>query len=684
MMTAPVYPAATHFSLASGTRVLERFTIQRGLGTGGFGEVYFALSDAGKEVALKRIQRNLEIELRGVSHCLNLKHPHLVALYDVCRDESDHWWIVMEYIAGPSLRDCLDAAPTGLGEAETRRWFAAVAAGVGHLHQEGLVHRDLKPGNLFDDYGTVKVGDYGLSKYISESRRGGQTESVGTFHYMAPEIGRGEYGREIDLYALGVILYEMLTGRLPFDGETCQEIVIKHLSAEPDLRAIPEPYRQVIGKALQKDPRRRWTSAAEMAHVLGLSLSSHQPATPFTFVSAPPSSGAAIAPTTYGSSAAVAADPPIRATLAGQPAATGTTNGPLQPAAPAPLPVTTTAPPQEPIAQALSVCCQNLRGWWRDVQLSPLARAVLIGLGLFLLVRNLRWLLPLLTVIGMVYVPYYVMRQLLLVRHRRRTGSLRPVVPVAVPLAPLTPTAQRAARLPKRVARANWRQLKRSELAAKPASTQLAELTGSWLAAAISVVFCGVAAAVLGLRSSDPQPMLIAPYGWAMVTGLAVSLAILAMSKLWEAGEGDPLNRRFALAGAGGLLGALAYATANYLMLPLDLGMARSIDATELPHALYLHDGTPRLAALMAHFAILLAAVRWWKLADPLRSRRLSLWAVAVVVVADWLIHQFVPIPQPWGMLIAGTVVTAIQIAAPWEPSDGWKTAPALRQGAST
>src|SRR5690606_25782016 len=131
---------------------------------------------------------------------------------------------------------------------------------------------------------------------------------------------------------------------------------------------------QVIGKALQKDPRRRWTSAAEMAHALGLSLSSHQPAPPFTVVSAPPSSGAAIAPTTYGSSAAVAADPPIRATLAGQPAA----NGPLQPAAPAPLPVTTTAPPQEPIAQALSVCCQNFRGWWRDVQLSPLARAVLI------------------------------------------------------------------------------------------------------------------------------------------------------------------------------------------------------------------------------------------------------------------------------------------------------------------
>jgi len=661
-MTAPVYPAATHFSLASGTRVLERFTIQRGLGTGGFGEVYFALSDAGKEVALKRIQRNVEIELRGVSHCLNLKHPHLVALYDVCRDESDHWWIVMEYVAGPSLRDCLDAAPAGLGEAETRRWFAAMAAGVGHLHQEGLVHRDLKPGNLFDDFGTVKVGDYGLSKYISESRRGGQTESVGTFHYMAPEIGRGEYGREIDLYALGVILYEMLTGRLPFDGETCQEIVIKHLSAEPDLRTIAEPYRHVISKALQKDPRRRWSSAAEMTAALGLTHAHPQP------------------------------QPISSQPIAGQPVVTPSlSRGSQEPNAAArvdgaigDLLVTSTAEPQEPIAQALSVCCQNLRGWWREMQLSPLARAVVIGLGLWLLVRNLRWLLPLLTVVGMVYVPYYVIRQMLLVRHRRHAAPVRQAVPVAIPVAHLTPTTPRAARLPKRVVRANWRQMKRGELAAKHASTQLAELTGSWIAAAITVVFCGVAAAVFGLRHGDPQPTLIAPYGWAVVTGFAISLVILALGKLWEAGEGDPLNRRLALAGSGGLIGALAYAAANYLMIPLDLSVERSIDATELPHSLYLSDGTPRLAAMMAHFAILLAAVRWWKLADPLRSRRLSLWSVAVVVVTDWLIHQFVPIPQPWGMLIAGTVVIAVQIAAPWESPHGWKTATPLGQGATT
>ncbi len=109
----------------------------------------------------------------------------------------------------------------------------------------------------------VKVGDYGLSKYISETRRGGHTESVGTFHYMAPEVGRGEYGREIDIYALGVICLSC-HGQLPFDGESSHEIIMKHLTATPDLSRLSEPYRNVIARALAKDPscvgdlRRKW------------------------------------------------------------------------------------------------------------------------------------------------------------------------------------------------------------------------------------------------------------------------------------------------------------------------------------------------------------------------------------------------------------------------------------------
>ncbi len=263
-------PVPMSFTYAPGSTPLPQYTIRRGIGIGGFGEVYFAVSEAGKEVALKRIQRNLDVEIRGASQCLNLKHPNLVALFDICRDSAEQAWIVMEYVAGLNLRQVLDQNPKGLPESEVRRWFAGLAAGVDHLHSAGLVHRDLKPGNIFDDLGVVKVGDYGLSKFISASHRGGHTESVGTFHYMAPEIGRGQYGREIDVYALGIILFELITGEVPFDGESCHEIIVKHLTATADVSAVPEPYRSVIARALHKDPAKRQQCVHEMLVPLGL------------------------------------------------------------------------------------------------------------------------------------------------------------------------------------------------------------------------------------------------------------------------------------------------------------------------------------------------------------------------------------------------------------------------------
>ena len=150
------------FVYASGSCPLEGFTIKRGVGGGGFGEVYFATTDAGKEVALKHIQRNLDVELRGVGQCLNLKHPNLLALYDIKYDETGDGWVVMEYISGESLVDVLDRNPNGLPPEIVNYWIAGIAAGVECLHDHGIVHRDLKPGNIFEDDGIVQVGDYGL------------------------------------------------------------------------------------------------------------------------------------------------------------------------------------------------------------------------------------------------------------------------------------------------------------------------------------------------------------------------------------------------------------------------------------------------------------------------------------------------------------------------------------------
>jgi hypothetical protein len=138
------------------------------------------------------------------------------------------------------------------------------------------------------------------------------------------------------------------------------------------------------------------------------------------------------------------------------------------------------------------------------------------------------------------------------------------------------------------------------------------------------------------------------------------------MGKLWERDEGEALPRRLVMAGIGAGVGVAAYSLAEFLILPINVGMDRDVNVMTLPQALYLDDHTPRASALMAHFALLFIAVRWWKPVDPLRRTRLSLWSVAVTVVTAWAVHQVLPIPQPYGMLMAGGIAIAVQMSAPW------------------
>lgn len=252
------------FLYKSGSRPLDGYTIKRGLGRGGFGEVYYAISDGGKEAALKLVQRYLDVELRGVSHCLNLKSPHLVSIFDVRQTDSGENWIVMEYMSGASLQERLEQLGGKMPLDEVLHWLSGIASAIDYLHQNGIVHRDLKPGNVFSEQDIVKVGDYGLSKFISNSRRSGQTQSVGTVHYMAPEISTGKYGRGIDIYSAAVMAFEMLAGDVPFDGETAGEILMKHLTAEPSLHKVDERYRPIFQKALAKVPEDRYQSVREL------------------------------------------------------------------------------------------------------------------------------------------------------------------------------------------------------------------------------------------------------------------------------------------------------------------------------------------------------------------------------------------------------------------------------------
>ncbi|TWT80029.1 Serine/threonine-protein kinase PrkC [Planctomycetes bacterium CA13] len=638
------YSKSMSFTYPPGSTPLPRYTIRRGIGIGGFGEVYFAISAAGKEVALKRIQRNLEVELRGVSHCLNLKHPNLVALFDICHDESDQAWVVMEYVAGKNLRQVLDELPNGLNESEARRWFSAIAKGVHHLHGAGLVHRDLKPGNVFDDLGIVKVGDYGLSKFISSSHRGGHTESVGTFHYMAPEIGRGEYGREIDIYALGIMLFELLTGNVPFDGESCHEIIVKHMTAKPDLSQIGEPYRSVIAKSLEKDPAKRFATVTEMTNALSMNVDGH--------------------------AATHAATHPIVAKLAE-----------TSPMEVHPLPEAQSPKPPlsahkdcspEPFARAVRASFSDLERWWRSLDRSPGAKAFLFLTGFFVLFINTHWLLPLLTVIGIVYVPYYVVRQMVL--HVSQQPSYAKAQASANQLAALHGPS------PRPMTKAQWREHMRNDLRAKHTLHRAAELNTSWITATAITMGLALCAGVIGLRSGPVDSFAIAPYGAMALVVLVASLTILGFGKLWERDEGESLPRRIVLAGVGAGVGIVAYSAYQFLMLPLDVGLGREIDSTTLPQALYWDNEIPKASAMMVHFALLFSALRWWKAVDPLRRNRLSIWSVVVAVAAEWAVHQVLPIPQPAGILTAGAIAIAIQMSAPWVNPRLWsksKTEPA-------
>lgn len=262
------------FTYGPGDRPLDGFTIRRPLGRGGFGEVYQGVSDGGKIVALKHVQRHLDVELRGVAQCLNVKSPHLVEIIDIKQTPGEDYWIVMEHMDGDSLDRVISRFPNGMPEDLALTWLVGLCEGLRSLHERGVVHRDLKPGNVFMGQGVVKLGDYGLSKFISNSRRSGHTGSIGTVHYMAPEVAQGRYGKEIDLYSIGIMLFEMLTGKLPFDGETAGEILMKHLTAAPDLTALPQHYQAVIGRLLEKDPARRYPSVDAMMADLGFTRDS--------------------------------------------------------------------------------------------------------------------------------------------------------------------------------------------------------------------------------------------------------------------------------------------------------------------------------------------------------------------------------------------------------------------------
>jgi len=639
------------FTYASGSRPLDGYTIKRGIGIGGFGEVYFATSDTGKEVALKHIQRNLDVELRGVSQCLNLKHPNLISLYNIRYDDQGSGWVVMEYVSGESLKDAIDDCPEGMPLDRMLGWLRGISAGTAYLHDHGIVHRDLKPGNIFLDEGLVKIGDYGLSKFISVSRRSGQTESVGTFHYMAPEIGKGSYGKEIDIYALGVVLFEMLTGKVPFDGESSQEIIMKHLTDEPDLTAVPAHFRPVVAKALSKDPANRYSSVADMARDLDLDLSSPTVA---SFASPPPATPAAstnVNDGTFFIGDDSHSDPEIvlgpvqehgghTSAEAGTDAQHGT---------------------GEPIADAVRCGWQRTRKWWKNAKLYTPLKVLLLILAGLLLLGNAGWLLPLTVASIFLYLGYLGLRGLVL-----EQPAATPAAATAMSALPAGATQDAMRRRRYGGSRRGWKETCQSSLRAKSKRQRIMELTGSMLMSALVIAVLGIVSLIVANQELSTDIVSWAPtYAWLTLTCVAGTWSILMVSKAWEGFKPDPALRRFSLLVVGLAVGAMSYGLSELLLVqPAYLLVNESGVGADWPASMYSVAGEPQLLAFLGYFAGLYLVLRMWRHTDPLRTTRLNLWGTAACIMWALVLHMFLPFPR--GFMIAAIISVALQLSAPW------------------
>jgi len=267
-------------------RILGSYRLIERIGRGGMGEVYRAEHlKLGREDAIKLLPAHLAGEAdflkrfaREASSAANLRHPNFLPVYEY-GEQDDVPYLVMPYIKGGTLKDRLERGDVTPGQ--IARYLTQVAEALDFAHTKGIVHRDVKPANvLIDEHDQAYLADFGIAKALEGTESLTRTGmGVGTPEYMAPEQAQGRADPRSDLYALGIMCYQLIIGRVPYSGQSTVEILMKHLQEpiplEP-LRGMNPAAARIFGpileRALAKDPNRRFQTGRELMQVLNAGI----------------------------------------------------------------------------------------------------------------------------------------------------------------------------------------------------------------------------------------------------------------------------------------------------------------------------------------------------------------------------------------------------------------------------
>ena len=271
--------------LKSGTIFAERYGIQEKIGSGGMADVYRAVDTRlNREVAIKVLKSNLaqdpeilhrfRVEGRAAA---GLDNPNIIKVYDV-GNVGDTYYIVMELVSGITLKEYIRRKGV-LSARESMAITAQVAVGLRAAHAHHIVHRDIKPQNIIlSRDGKVKVSDFGIARAISDETKTVTTTAMGSVHYIAPEQAKGSVCDErSDIYSLGIVLYEMITGQVPFDKDTSIAVALAHMNETmtPPSELNPEcpkALEQIIFRCTQKSRERRYHNCTELLKDLKIAV----------------------------------------------------------------------------------------------------------------------------------------------------------------------------------------------------------------------------------------------------------------------------------------------------------------------------------------------------------------------------------------------------------------------------